>query len=144
MVRLETTANLNAEKRAAKMLEQKWGVTLHHYGDFSPIDWWIEQHNEFKGVAEFKVRSCNKDRYPTCFLGLRKYLSLKWAREESRRSALFVPVWQDAIGWIHIEQVDASRVSILGRYDRGIKNDEEPIIEVPIEAFTLLGCAPLG
>jgi hypothetical protein len=83
------------------------------------------------GVGELKSRTHPRSQHPTVFLNLRKWLALCLAQAGLGVPAVFVVKFTDMVGWVSINQIDATRVR-LGGCTRTVKsrNDIEPVIEV--------------
>jgi hypothetical protein len=135
-----TAEDRAAESKIQGRLEMAWNCTLSHFGPLSPIDWYATRDGRLVGVLELKHRSHAKDRYPTVFLNVRKWLALSLASVGLGVPALFVVQWElDQVGWAVLSTIDASKV-IIGGCNRIVKagSDVEPVIEIPVSAFLTL------
>jgi hypothetical protein len=135
----QTPADRAKERRVAEFLEKHWNCEIHSFGALAPIDWWASRHERVTAVIEIKSRSHPCGEYPTVFLNVRKWLALTLASVGLGVSALFVVKWQDCLGFVRVDEIDASKVRI-GGCKRIVKseNDIEPVIEVPVDQFTTL------
>jgi hypothetical protein len=131
------------EDAVAARLAVIWGCDFTRYADNSPVDWYCSRWNKFTrksdqiGLAEVKCRKIQFGQYPTIWLSQRKYHWLRVLSFDHKRPAVFVAGCLDAIAWIELGEIKryASHIVIRGRYDRGLRNDVEPMLDIPVVAF---------
>ena len=126
------------EDAAASRLALAWSCEFVRYADNGAIDWFCKRGTHIIGDVEIKCRKVALAAYPTIWLAKRKYVALRMSQEENRLGAVFVVSYNDALAWIDIATVKtefASRVVLAGRTDRGLRNDVEPMIEIPVAAL---------
>ena len=123
----------DAENRVKVRLEKLWGVTLHKFSRYDPMDFWVEIDEKFVGIIEVKRRRINSDTHPTAWLNFRKWVPLTLLGFNANVDVLYVVAYDDAICWINLKDVDASFHKKGGTRQR-VKSstDIEPVIEIPI------------
>lgn len=128
-----------AENEVRLFVEREWECQLHKFGKLTPVDWYALRHDHLVAVLEFKARSEPKDKYPTVFLNLRKWLALTMASLGFDIPAFFVVKWTDGLAWINLKDVDANHANIKYLGCRSIvksASDREPVILIPSSRFT--------
>lgn len=126
------------EDQAAARLGVAWSCDVFRFADYSPLDWYCSRGTHFIGVAEIKCRKVRLDEYPTIWLAVRKYQWLAVAAERHKCGAVFVVGYTDALMWIDLPRIDARADKIkadAGRIDHGLRNDVEPMIEIPVSSL---------
>lgn len=126
------------EDQAAARLGVAWSCDVFRFAEFSPLDWYCSRGPQFIGVAEIKCRKVRLGAYPTIWLAVRKYHWLTLAAERHKCGAVFVVGYTDALMWINASDIDARAENIranAGRIDRGLANDVEPMIEIPVSSL---------
>lgn len=122
-----------SEEHVARILAQAWGCDVLSFGALSAVDWYCVKAGRVAGVLELKTRSHELGRYPTVFLNVRKWLALTLAATGLGVPAIFVVRFRDGIRWIRVADIDATQVRMGGlRHQVKSRNDQEPVIEVPI------------
>jgi hypothetical protein len=131
------------EDRARAVLEAKWKCELKKFGRMCPIDFYALQHDRMKALVEIKSREHEAGKFNTVFLNVRKWLALQMGSVGMGVPAFFVVDFLDAIYFINVGDVDATKVKIGGT-KRIVKSssDIEPVIEVPIADMKLLFLKP--
>lgn len=134
-----TTQDRQNEHHIADLIATAWDCQITPFGALSPVDFYATRHGRLVGVLELKSRSHTRGTYPTVYLNVRKWLALSLAGIGLGVPAMFVVLWSDAAGYIDITSVDGARHAI-GGCTRRVKSgsDVEPVIEVPVAAFTQL------
>jgi hypothetical protein len=129
-----TPEDARNEDQVAHEIERAWGMKLHRYSQFSPIDWWAERRGRVVAFIELKSRPHASTRFPTQFLNVRKWLALSLCQMGSGVESLFLVRFSDCILWIPALAVNPAWRLIIGGCSRIVKadNDIEPVIEVPI------------
>jgi hypothetical protein len=127
------TAN---EALAQSRIESAWKCELHRFAELSPIDWYATRHGRVVAFVELKSRSHPVGKFPTVFLNLRKWTSLMLAQVGHGAPALFAVQWTNALRWVPVASIDASKMTIGGTM-RVVKSrgDIEPVILVPVETM---------
>lgn len=125
------------EDAAASALSRSWSCEFFRFADNSPVDWYCERDGHFIGVAEIKCRKVTLDTYPTIWLAVRKFEWLAIIAERHKCGAVFVVGYTDALAWIEQSEIAAEVETIkrAGRTDRGLRNDVEPMIEIPVSSL---------
>lgn len=84
---------------------------------------------------EVRCRNNNKDRYPTMMLAEKKWIELK-KYSMPNSPAIFLVKWDDCIGYVkYDDHLDVKR-GWAGRNNMRDDEDVEPVIYIPIHAFT--------
>lgn len=120
------------EQEVARLAEDKWDCHLHSYGRMSPLDWWAERDHQIVGFLELKSHPYESTRYPEAWLNQRKWLAMSLAMM-SGPPAILIVKWTDCVKWIHLGDIDPTRLKVAGT-TRVVKsrNDREPIIHIPM------------
>ena len=127
------------EHDIADLINKQWRCDVRSLGKLAPIDWVFVRDGRLVGVGELKSRTHKRNKYPTVFLNLRKWLALSLATSGLGVPAVFVVKFTDQICWINIKYVDASKIKIGGcRSMVKSRNDVEPVIEVPCDTMMQL------
>jgi hypothetical protein len=94
------------------------------------------------GVAEIKIRNTPMSKYPTLFLNLTKWMSLRRYSILSDLPFVLLVRWQDQDAMFYESpatnnDVDSPRFEVAwgGRSDRGQEQDMNPLIHIPIFMF---------
>lgn len=116
-----------------RRIESAWGCEVHPFGMLSSLDCYALRDGHMVGVMEIKARTCSVSEHDDVFLNVRKWLALMLANVGMGCPALYVVRFTDALKWINVCKVDASRMRI-GGCSRIVKSptDIEPVILVPI------------
>lgn len=139
----ETKKNLKDEQNFAKDLEKYFKVNLIklpiQYGlDFIALDL---KNKKPKFFLELKERKCKHNTYPTYIISLSKFLKSKEIYRSLYKHSYLCVRWTDASGYICLDEIDDDDVDITigGRYDRNDWQDVEPLINIDIGKFTIIG-----
>ena len=128
------------ESEVAHRLGLVWKCELHTFGPLSPIDWYATRKGFMTGVLELKARTHTYGTYQTIYLSVRKWLCLYMASVGLNVPAIFVVKFTDRIAWVPLTDVDPRRMIIGGRGVVRVRNDIEPLIEVPIKLLRNVSC----
>jgi hypothetical protein len=136
-----TRQDARHENDVAARLGVMWSCQMQRFAPLCPVDWYATRHGRMAALVELKSRSHERGRYPTVFLNARKWLALTMGSMGFGVPAVFVVRWTDALGFVLVGDIDASRPRI-GGCSRIVKSrsDIEPVIEVPIDAMKLVPC----
>lgn len=131
-----TPEDRQAEHHIAELIADAWDCQIQPFGPLSPIDFYATRHGRLVGVLELKTRSHSRNRYPTVFLNVRKWLALNLAGIGLGVPAMFIVQWADGVGFVNVSCVDGAR-HVIGGCSRRVKSatDVEPVIEVPVSEF---------
>jgi hypothetical protein len=132
----------NNENGIAKILEREWGCEIRRWPKLHHIDWYAIKDGRISAFLELKCRYNHKDKYPTTYLPVAKWLSLQLVSAFGAVSpappGIFVVAFTDAkICWIPVDRVCASRFIFSKKgSDSGSSHVDrsplQPTIEVPI------------
>ena len=135
----ETQQDVAHEEVVINLLCDKWKCTAHKAPRFYQTDWSLSKNGEVKAMAEIKFR--NKS-YPTYILSLHKFTNLLMGSISGVRHLLVVCWPEDGkrvVKYVEITHGLYSKVIHGGRKDRGDSQDQEPMVEIPIERFRTVG-----
>lgn len=135
----QTKEDRDNELEVATLVEGVWHCKFHRFGALSPVDWFAERMGRLVGIAELKSRPHERNRYPTVFLNVRKWLSLTVGSVGLGCPAVFIVKFNDGVFWCRVSEIDASNQKI-GGCSKIVKShsDIEPVIEVPVLLLTKL------
>ena len=132
-----------AERRVASMLAKAWRCEVRDTGPYDPVDWHFVRDGSTVAVGEFKSRSHASTTFPTIFLSVRKWASLRTASLGLGVNAYFIVEFTDCIMYMNIMDADQSNPKMAGRPPReGSANDQELMIDVPISVLTRFARSP--
>jgi hypothetical protein len=133
----KTREDRESEAFVAREISEAWKCELLSFGDLCPIDWYAVRDGRFVGVIELKTRSHARNRYPTTFLNMRKWLALTMAEQWTGAPAILAVRFTDGVYWAPISRLKAPLTVRVGGCTHIVKSrsDVEPQVEVPIEAL---------
>lgn len=135
----ETESDRQHEQQVIDLLCGKWGCEATKNPAFYPSDWALSQDGEVKALVEIKFR---KKSYPTYIIGLHKYTNLLIGAASGIKHLLVISwpeggkrvvKYAEIVGGMH------SRFIKGGRKDRGDWQDQEPMAEIGMDKFKLVG-----
>lgn len=139
----QTPEDRAAEEQIAAKIGAAWDCQVRHFAPLCPIDWYAIRENRVVGVMEFKRRSHSVKKYPTVFLGVRKWLALQLCAMGLGTTGRFIVQWTDDTRFIDLTGIDASRfvMSEKWRPTASAQADAaiEPVIEIEISAMQPIG-----
>lgn len=104
------------------------------------VDHALLQGNEVYAFAEAKVRHKEYDSY---IISLHKWMWLERFAEHAQNASILVVQWPTKLGCVSVLPENCHRVATWGgRWDRGDWRDQEPMIRVPFDRFTILETTP--
>jgi len=131
----ETPADLVNERRVADALLERWRCNAVKLPRRYEIDYALSRGNRVMAWAEVKCRTNPREQYPTYMVALGKVLTGLNLSQRTNLPFMLVVQWTDSLGWV-TPTFDA--IHIGGRHDRGDREDEEPMVHIPIADFKLL------
>jgi hypothetical protein len=138
----ETAQDRSNEQQVVDLLCKAWNCTANKMPAFYQTDWSLSRNGEVKAIVEIKFR--NKS-YPSYLISLHKFSSMLLSSFASKVHHILVVCWPEANGrvvrYIKVTHDLHSRVVHGGRRDRGDSQDQEPMVEIPMDKFSLLGAA---
>jgi hypothetical protein len=132
----ETPETLADEKRIIDIwCEKMWETTGKHPVPFKlarkdKIDYALSVNNNVTSFAEVKKRHVGVREYKELILSFSKFDALRRMMDLGFKS-LLVFEFAEGIHWLDVKTLEAPRVSINGRKDRGDDQDFEPVIWIP-------------
>ena len=135
--RYETRGDLLNEEGVAKIFCLNMNCTykkVREIDDYSPdVTFWRSKKRV--AVGEIKVRTNNKNHYPTYLISASKINSLneRW----SPTPFFLIVKWTDEIGWVKVDDdsIRGWKIKTGGREDRNNPKDKELCYLIPIEQF---------
>lgn len=123
----------NGQIEIARKIEKAWGVRVVLFGDATAVDGVvIGRRGEMVAAVEMKRRTHATTDYPTVFLSFRKWCMLTMAAVAFGVRPLYVVQFTDKLMAVNAAKVSGLPLNMAGRQDRGVQNDMEPIVEVPL------------
>jgi|TARA_R100000482_G_C5084169_1_gene127568 uncharacterized protein YcsI (UPF0317 family) len=139
----ETKKSLAAEKVFAEDLEKYFQVNLKklpmQYGlDFIALD---KRNKKPQFFLELKERRCNRNTYPTYIISLAKFMKAKEIYRSLNLHTFLCVRWKDVTGYMNMDDIEDHMIDITvgGRYDRNDWQDVEPLLNLEIGKFTIIG-----
>ena len=139
----ENKESLSAETTFAEQLQKYFQVIMKklpmQYGlDFMALDKRTKKPTFF---LELKNRKCSKTTYPTYIISLSKLLKAKEIYRSLNIETYLCVKWNDASGYICLGDIEDDLIDITvgGRYDRNDWQDVEPLLNIDIGKFTIIG-----
>lgn len=136
----ETQHDRDNERSVIDLLCRKWGCAANKTPQFYCVDWSLARGQEVKSLVEIKFR---KASYPTYILSLHKYTEMLMSAFASQLPHLLVVCWPEdgkrVVRYVKVSPEIPARVIHGGRKDRGDTQDMEPMVEIPIGKFKLVG-----
>jgi hypothetical protein len=129
------------QRAVADEVERKWKCKICEFGALSSVDWYAQRLERLVGVLELKARKHPREKFPTVFLNVRKWLALQMAAIGLGVPGLFVVRFEDGVFWIKLNAIDPRKMRIAGWSEARARaaNDIEPVIEVPVDELRKLG-----
>ena len=140
MTRFRSAADAANEADVAGRLAAAWHCDVLAFPPLTPLDFYAARGDAMVALLELKCRTHDVATYGTVWLSVRKWLALTLAEAHMAVPGVFVVRWLDALGWVHVHDIDARRVTIVrdSRMRNGDATAVEPAVEVPVSAFTML------
>lgn len=136
----ETAQDQANEQAVVGLLCAKWRCTANKTPSYYPVDWSLAQGKEVKSLVEIKFR---KASYPTYIISLHKFTEMLMSAFASQLPHLLVVSWPEdgrrVVRYAKVEPSLLERVIHGGRKDRGDSQDMEPMVEIPMDKFKLVG-----
>lgn len=118
MPRFETAQDRSREGAVAQAFADRYKLRQYQTHHCASTDRIFFDGNRVRAVAEIKVRTTPRSKYPTLLVSLDKIVRLQMAAELLEVSPLLIVSWSDEIGWINLRGVTAHSISMGGRRDR--------------------------
>jgi hypothetical protein len=131
----ETQFDLDNEGSAKSRIEKAFKCVLHKLPISYSADWVATRNNEIVAVLEYKKRTCEKDKFPTTFIFVDKWMNGQRLSDTMSVPFFLLIEWTDGLYW---HQVGSTPVTfkVSGRTDRGDPQDIQPAVHIPVTAFT--------
>ena len=132
--RYESEQDLNNEENAKSIIETSYNCVLRKLPISYNADWVATRNGEVVAVIEYKKRTFNKDKYPTTFIFVDKWMNSLRLAETMAVPFILIIEWTDGIYWHHAGTCDVE-FKISGRTDRNDPQDMQPSVHIPVTAF---------
>lgn len=137
----ETEFDLENERKASVILGKVWNCTPVKLPHKEKVDWSMERDNRTKAIAEIKTRSNSKDKYPTFYISLKKWMSglqMSEAMSKGKERVPFLVIanWTDGMYWHEAGSTTDLEFGVNGKKVRGDIYDEEIVVYIPTQYFT--------
>lgn len=136
----ESHADMENERSVMDLLCQRWKCVAAKAPRFYPVDWSLQQGSEVKAMVEIKYR---KASYPTYIISLHKFVEMCKYAAVSGFPFLLVVCWPEGqsrvVRYVSVTPDVKKRVIHGGRRDRGDAQDVEPMVEIDMDKFNLVG-----
>ena len=137
----EDNKSLRNERWFAEEVGKWFGVTLHKLPKQYGLDFIAKKKGSVYAFLELKNRTCTKNQYGTYIISLSKYLKAKLIYQFLGARTLLCVKWTDQSGSVCLSDLESDQldISIGGRYDRDDWQDVEPLINIDISNFNVIG-----
>ena len=127
------------ENQVLARLQEAWNCNIVRTGYLDAWDGFAVRNGRSVAVLELKNRNISINDYPTILVSLHKWWRLVNLAREMHIAPLFVVNYKDALAWVDLREVDASRHEVRGRTDRtNAPSDIEPCLLVPVEDLKIV------
>ena len=134
----ETAENRQSESSAARIIEEKLGLTVVQNKRLYPADYSFIKNGVVKGIGEIKVRKNPRFKYSTFFISADKITKCKAFSQEFGIPFFLFVWWSDGLYTINLTDKKPLHLAIGGRYDRGDSQDVEPMAHYDPADFVLV------
>lgn len=133
----ENEETLQAERSAITIVAEKWKAQAVKLPRRYSADFALLRGQQVKAWAEFKQRKNKMGKYPTYTVSLFKYMNMVNLSKETGVPSFFIVQWEDCTGYVQVP----TRIGLVfsGRTDRGDWEDKEPMVEIPLSSFAIMG-----
>ncbi len=138
----ESEADRLNEKSALDELVRHWGGSWEPLKPFYPADAVLLAADEtIRSFVEVKCRTRRMGEFDTYIVSLHKVKALSEMASFTQRAAILLVRWTDATGWwrIPVDSIANYRIRMGGTKRRNDKQDIEPLVEIPISEFEIVG-----
>jgi len=141
VARVSPTDKAN-QAQARPFIEKHLNCSLHDWGDQFHIDWWGASAGFPCCCCEFKQRTHASTDFETVFLSWRRWLALSMVQNGLDVPAFYAVRWTDKMGIIGVSDVPTTVSRIGGNKYPTSATDIEPLVDVPVSAFTFIESPP--
>ena len=129
------------EDRIGARLGPILNCEFRRFARYTPLDQWAMRDERMVALAELKHRTHEYGAFPDTWLPLRKWLALVLGQQGCGVPAIYGVEWGDgAIGYAHAADINPrGRIRIVRADNAEGPRAVEPVIEVPLDTFTMLG-----
>lgn len=133
--RNETEEDLTNENNAAKILAEKWQVSVHKLSEsLYGLDWAFSRNEKVIAFGEFKKRS---KKFNTLLLSAAKYHKMVQLYKQTGIPTFLIVEWPEGIYYLDIGEPEMKlNIFMGGNFSRAQNGDLEPIVYIPVDKFT--------
>lgn len=136
--RYETREDLTREAELSRVASKKFNCTFSKMPDRYGLDFCATRDGRVVCFAEVKVRTTPFSMYQTYMISLGKVMAARNLAGVTGLPSLLIVGWSDAWGQTRLD-IDpwVGSISVGGRTDRGDPQDIEPVVMIPMSAFSI-------
>lgn len=129
------------EDRLGARLGGVFNCEFRRFARYTPLDQWAMRDEQMVALAELKHRTHVYGAFPDTWLPLRKWLGLMLGQQGCGVPSIYAVEWHDGeLGYANVCDIDPrGRIRIVRADNADGPRAVEPVIEVPLDVFTLLG-----
>lgn len=129
------------EDRLAARFGDAFNCDFRRFARYTALDQWAMRDEAMVALAELKNRTHVFGAFPDTWLPLRKWLGLMLGQQGCGVPAIFGVEWSDGrAGFANACDIDPrGRIRIVRADNAEGPRALEPVIEVPLDVFTMLG-----
>jgi len=134
----ESKEDLTHENNIKPVLEAKWNCTLNKLSYKYQLDWLAMRGKDLMAFVEFKHREkLSIGAYPRYMMSLDKWMKAKQLCKEVEIPFIMVITFAEGTYYGVFPHNGLHDVAYMwgGRYDRGDKQDVEPMVLLPLKKF---------
>jgi hypothetical protein len=132
----ETEANRVEERRIADVLAATWDCDIVKLPRAYNLDFAAIRENRLAAWLEIKRRNRALRQFRCVFLSMQKVCAADELQSVTGRPSFFVVQFDDCLAYAHI--VKQRDIEFRGRTDRNDWQDQEPVVVIPPEQFTVI------
>lgn len=136
----ETAQDRTNEQQVIDLLCRVWSCTAEKTPRYYPVDWSLQKGSSVKALIEIK---CRDKSYSSYIISLKKFSEMAMQSLMSNVPFFLVICWPEAgkrvVRYAKVTSDLHSNVIHGGRKDRGDAQDQEPMVDIPINKFKLVG-----
>lgn len=129
----ETEQTLAAEIETIRKVAGIWRCEYRKLPRQYRIDWALVRDGKIAAWCECKRRHNKRNKYPSLMLSLSKVAHGLDLERQTGLPFLIVVEWDDCLAYLKAQRIGPLRFG--GRSDRGDWQDQEPVVDFPVEEF---------
>tara|TARA_R110000824_G_scaffold339480_2_gene525996 strand:- start:100 stop:522 length:423 start_codon:yes stop_codon:yes gene_type:complete len=133
----ETSADLRNERDVATFIGHQWGVEMAKTPAKYPYDYVAMEGGKAFALIEIKCRNNEASKYETYIISLDKIVQCQISATIGQIAFYLVVQFTDKLLWWEFSQKEF-HIGHGGRFDRGDRQDVEPLVHIPMSYFRKL------